>query len=262
MQISIRNKYKNKEKEKGFTRSVRLADATLSRASGTSASSTAGFTLIELMIATALFVIVSVIALSAILSSNVAYKKTEDMRAITDNLTFALEDTSSNIKVGYRYSCTLGGDSDTLLDCPYVAVGGNSGDPPSPSMRFIPYTNIGAIVDPTAMQGYIVCEEEGFLSDGQTSAGSLYKIMSDVTGISDIASCDSLAISSNSNIVRLIDPRVRLDYIKSGFFVADTALDDDRQPYVTMILVGEIATKDITTPFTVQTTVTQRQFGK
>ena len=56
MNTSIRNKNKNKEKQKGFTRSVRLADATLSRASGTSASSTAGFTLIETLVAISIFV--------------------------------------------------------------------------------------------------------------------------------------------------------------------------------------------------------------
>ena len=54
MNTSISNK--NKEKQKGFTRSVRLADATLSRASGTSASSTAGFTLIETLVAISIFV--------------------------------------------------------------------------------------------------------------------------------------------------------------------------------------------------------------
>ncbi len=56
MNTSISNKNKNKEKQKGFTRSVRLAEATSSRASGTSASSTAGFTLIETLVAISIFV--------------------------------------------------------------------------------------------------------------------------------------------------------------------------------------------------------------
>ena len=220
-----------------------------------------GFTLIELMIATALFVIIAVIALSAILSSNVAYKKTDDMRAITDNLTFALEDMSRNLKVGYNYSCDLS-NGGALNDCPYEASDGDSGEPPSDSIGFVPFTVAipAGDVNPSIMQGYVVCEESGFLSDGQTHIGSLFKITNDITGISGGSSCD--AFNGLDNVVRLTDPRVHLSYQQSGFYVANTALDDNRQPYVTMVLVGETVTKDVVTPFTIQTSVTQRQFGK
>ncbi len=221
-----------------------------------------GFTLIELMIATALFVIIAVIALSAILSSNVAYKKTDDMRAITDNLTFALEDMSRNLKVGYNYSCDLETSSGVLSDCPYSSVGGNSGNSPSASVGFVPFDVITLPGDPndiSTMQGYLICDSEETLSTGGTT-GSLYKITENVTSGVSSPNCSSL--DSLSNMVRLTDPRVHLSYLQSGFFVANTAVDDNRQPYVTMVLVGEIVTKGVVTPFAIQTTVTQRQFGK
>ena len=218
------------------------------------------------MIAVALFVIVAVIALSAILSSNLSYKKTEDMRAVTDNLTFTMEDMSRNIKLGYNYSCNPGdnGVNGQVQDCRYVPSDQTleTGDVYSPqtSIAFVPYgigMAPGAQNDPITMQGYILCPASGVtLSDGTTQAGVMYKVENDITGISSF--CNG---SHPSGVIQLTDDRVHLDYNRSGFFVFNTDPTDNRQPFVTMVIVGEIVSKDIITPFAIQTSVTQRQFG-
>ena len=225
-----------------------------------------GFTLIELMIATALFVIVAMIALSAILSANVNYKKTEDMRTVTDNLSFTMDDISRNVKLGYNYSCNPSGNNYQRADCEYKPdlSAGDTGYNPSTSVGFMPYTvpniDISAANVPAVMQGYILCPESGVTLSNGDNAGSMYKIMDNL----DRAGCNS------QDIIKLTDDRVHINFEKSGFFVANTATVADgdlQQPYVTIVLVGEIVTKqgssqEVVTPFAIQTSVTERQFGQ
>lgn len=64
----------------------------------------AGFTLIEMMVATAIFLAVAVISISTVLVTNRAYNKGDDMRTIIDNLDFAMQDMSHNLRFGYNYS--------------------------------------------------------------------------------------------------------------------------------------------------------------
>ena len=233
-----------------------------------------GFTLIELMIATALFVIVATIALSAILSANVNYKKTEDMRTITDNLSFTMDDISRNVKLGYNYSCNPSDNNYQRAGCEYFPIDTNPSTMgpggvyvPQLSIGFMPYTvpNIDITADnvPAVMQGYILCQENGVTLSNGDNAGSMYKIVGNI----DNVSCNSV---NSSDIIKLTDDRVRINYEKSGFFVAntETVTDGDyKQPYVTIVLVGEIVTKqgssqEVVTPFAIQTSVTERQFGQ
>lgn len=70
-----------------------------------------GFTLIEMMVAVALFAVVMTGSLAALLSMHSVQKKTESLRIVNDNLNFALESMMREIRSGSGYSVNIAGDS-------------------------------------------------------------------------------------------------------------------------------------------------------
>ena len=78
-----------------------------------------GFSLIEIMVSVSIFTIVVLIVVGALVSINDANRKIQSMRALMDNLNFALENMSRNIRTGSVYHCGSG-DAITMLtpqDC-------------------------------------------------------------------------------------------------------------------------------------------------
>lgn len=78
-----------------------------------------GFTLIEILVSVAIFAVVMVIALGALLSVSVSDRKAESLKAVINNLNFAMDSMARAIRTGYNYNCnsstggncTLGGSS-------------------------------------------------------------------------------------------------------------------------------------------------------
>src|SRR5690349_21503437 len=70
-----------------------------------------GFTIIETMISVALFIVITTVGMGALLNGNLLYQKSQDMRAIIDNLNFTMEDMSRNLRTGYNFHCFTGTDS-------------------------------------------------------------------------------------------------------------------------------------------------------
>src|SRR3989339_478463 len=70
-----------------------------------------GFTIIETMIATSLFLVVMVIGVGSLLNANSISHKNTDERTVLDNVSFALEEMSRNLRTGYSYHCELNGDA-------------------------------------------------------------------------------------------------------------------------------------------------------
>lgn len=95
-----------------------------------------GFTLVEMLVSIAVFMTVMVIAVGSFISILNANKKSQAMKTVVDNVTFAVDSISRSIKVGSNYKCALNAtkNSITLLSsCPdggnliqyYNTVGGN-----------------------------------------------------------------------------------------------------------------------------------------
>jgi len=72
-----------------------------------------GFTLVEMLVSVAIFTFVMLIATAAIFTVVAANKKTESLKSVMDNLDFALESMTRNIRTGYGYACV-----DTGTNCP------------------------------------------------------------------------------------------------------------------------------------------------
>jgi len=63
-----------------------------------------GFTILEMLVAIAIFSVVMTMAMESILNINDAQKKIESFRTVSDNLNFALDAMSREIRTGYSYS--------------------------------------------------------------------------------------------------------------------------------------------------------------
>lgn len=68
-----------------------------------------GFTLIELIVSVAIFSVVMVVALGALLSVAAGERRAESIKSVMNNLNFALDSMSRTIRTGYNYKCGSGG---------------------------------------------------------------------------------------------------------------------------------------------------------
>ncbi len=184
-------------------------------------SHTRGFTLIEVMIAVALFTIIMTIGVGAVLNSNNNHKKTQTVRAVLDNLSFIMEDMGRNIRLGSSYHCdAINANIEAPLDCllgQNLALEGMTGQPGNGSDQIV----------------------YGITSDGRI-----------------IKSTDSGNTSRN-----LTPPEVVIDPVRSGFVVVGSqtyAAGDRAQPRVIIRLSGKVVYRDLSSEFNIQTTVSQR----
>lgn len=73
-----------------------------------------GFTLIELLVSVAIFSVVVVIALGALLAMAEADRKAQTLKTIVNNLNFSLESMSRTIRTGYDYHCAASNGQDCV----------------------------------------------------------------------------------------------------------------------------------------------------
>lgn len=77
----------------------------------------AGFTLVEMMVALALFVTVMFVAVGSLTSVVLASKKVQSISIVMDNLNFALENVTRSLRTGFKYHCGSLAPLNTPLDC-------------------------------------------------------------------------------------------------------------------------------------------------
>ncbi|MEK7569584.1 MAG: prepilin-type N-terminal cleavage/methylation domain-containing protein [Patescibacteria group bacterium] len=204
-----------------------------------------GFTIIETMIAISLFLVVVMAGMDALLNANVVHQKSQDMRSILDSLNFIMEDMGRNIRTGYNYHCYTGGAS--------IPV--NPGDPDVQPLScasgwgilFEPATGDsttadGDPIDYTDQWVYYFGPDTGL-------PGSPYSIWKKTS-----------APYSSASFVKLNTDEVVLNSASSGLSVlgAERPTTNTQQPLVSIRLSGTITFKNQITPFSLQTTVSQR----
>ena len=165
-----------------------------------------GYTIIETMIAVSVFLIVITIGMGALLNSNSIHQKSQDTRAIMDNLSFIMEEMSKNLRLGYDYVST---DGTQIYFQPAVAD--------SPRWAY------------------------------KIESGNIFKSTDNGNSWVQLNSFDSFTKSG-----------VRIDDGLSGFIVSGTSPTDTVQPFVIIKLIGTISSHGTTTPFNLQTSVSQR----
>lgn len=187
-----------------------------------------GYTIIETMIAVAIFTTIATTGMAALLNANVVHNKSGDMRSIIDSLSFIMEEMGRNIRTGSTYRCIYDGDYSTNLTATRSC----------------------------SLGGGIVFESA--LGDSSDSADQwIYKIESTDGGVTYNI---SKSIDSGASWTQLNPPEVVLSSI-SGFSVLgapEYASGDSQQPLVLIKLVGSITYKNVVSPFSLETVVSQR----
>jgi len=214
---------------KGFTRSVDLDNTqVLPSVRRTLSRLTAGFTLIELMVATSIFIIIMLMAMSSIVTSSNSAKKSQGLREAMDNVNFAMDTITRSLRIGTNYSCILPGLSVDLaltpspIDCP---PSGNT---------------YGSKVAFTPAESSLV-----------TSGAVAYQSAPRGDGTNTLQRCTATA-----PCVDIVASNVDIQVLK--FFVNGSDPADTIQPSVFILMEGTVTNKDVPTSFAIQTMASQR----
>jgi prepilin-type N-terminal cleavage/methylation domain-containing protein len=194
-----------------------------------------GFTIIEVMIALAIFTVIVTIGIGAVLDATSQHARTQNIRTVMDDLNFVMEDMSRNIRLGSEIRCVFPGN-----DVPYPGY-----------------------VDSTT--GKILTADCPTSVPPSVPFGSNKIILKSVDGATRI----TYVISQTDGVVKQIGdnpidaksitpPEVVMDIQKSGFTVHGSAEGDQTQPMVTIRLAGTIKFKDGDSNFSIETTVVLR----
>jgi len=179
-----------------------------------------GYTIIETMIAVSLFIMVIMAGMGSLLNANLLHQKSQNMRSIMDNLSFIMEDISRNLRTGYNYRCvtTIG-----------VYTGTASGE-----------DCFGVAFQP---------------SSSPSDPRWVYEIVSE-----DDLTYIRKSTDNGATWVQLTPNEVVIDDFSSfAVLGAEGVVGGNRQqPLVTIRLSGEISDKNVTTPFSLQTSASAR----
>ena len=186
-----------------------------------------GFTIIETMIAISLFLVVVMIGINSLLNASVIHQKSQDLRSIVDNLNFIMEDMSKNIRTGYNYYCITGGD--TLSNVATTKSGSSCW-----GIAFESAT--GSTSDANDQWAYYISGGKIFKSTQGPYVASAFVQLTP----------DEVVLESSPTI--------------AGFSVlgAEPPPANSQQPFVIIRLVGKITYKNIVSPFSIQTSASQR----
>jgi len=179
-----------------------------------------GFTLIELTVAVALFIVVMLVAVGALLALVDANRKARALESVINNLNITLDGMVRAARMGSKFVC---GSDDFPID--YDAMGANcsSGDT---IFSFAPYGSDDD--DQTTRHVY------------SFSNGQLFR-----------------SLTGGSNTIAITAPEVSISDMK--FYVVGTVVRDVIQPKVVIVVKGTAGASDKTrTTFYIQATAVQR----
>jgi len=186
-----------------------------------------GFTLIELMVATSVFVVIMLASMSALFTLLGSAKNSRALRFAMDNVNFAVDSMTRSIRMGTNYYCVASGtsmpsDLTSTEDCPI----GNGGT----LIAFVPQGD-----NPSSRIGYMLKER----SDGTHT----------------LQRCNS---NNSNDCVDIVSSEVNIENLR--FFVNGSSEYDNIQPSVYVIMKGTVMVKDVPTSFAIQTMASQRNF--
>ncbi len=190
---------------------------------------TRGFTLIEMLLATGIFVVVVTVGVGAVLSVARAHRATAEIRQAVDTLYFVMEDITRNARLGTVFRTDP--NSTTAQEFPLVSTDGVSG---SLSLVFTNYlaprTDTLYPNDPNYLYEYDI-------EQGQDQIGRIVKKTAEYP----------LGI-------RMTPATVDIDLTRSGFSVANSL----GYPLITLRLYGNLKYQSTTIPFNIQTSISPR----
>ena len=195
-----------------------------------SKGSQGGFSLIEMIVASSIFVIIMVIIVGALISLNNSNRKARTISLVTDNLSAAIDSMSRNIRMGSNYHCGCGAPAtpfdanfpNGVRDCPMSDSLGSGGDSC--------FAFEGPLGDPTTASDQTVYRLNGSRIERSKDSGVTF--------------------------IPLTAPEVKITDMH--FYVYGTQINVT-QPVVTMVIRGVTGvTPKTATNFNIETTVESR----
>lgn len=191
---------------------------------------TRGFTLIELMVATSIFIVIMLLAMSAVINSADAAKQSQALRQAMDNVNFAMDSMSRSLRIGTNYQCVTSGQSAVILNidrnnAPFKDCG--FGTPGGVAVAFMPASSALIPV-----------------------GGVMYQVYQSASGISTLERC------TVTGCIDMTAANVDVQTLK--FFVTGSDPADAIQPSIYILMKGVVIVKGIPTSFSIQTMAAQR----
>ena len=187
-----------------------------------------GFTLIELMVATTLFTFIMLMGVGSLIVSSNSAKASQKLRTAVDNVNFAMESMTRELRTGTYYECEVNSvnlsNTNTVADC---LSGGNI-------IAFIPQ---------------------------QVPSSPLrvaYELNPRGDGTNSLQRCEY--INSATNCADVVSTDVNIQSLT--FYVRGSSLTDGIQPSVKILVKGVVTLKGVDTPFILQSMASQRSTEK
>jgi prepilin-type N-terminal cleavage/methylation domain-containing protein len=200
-----------------------------------------GFTLIEMIVSMAIFTVVAVIAVGALLKVMDANRKSLNLKTAINNLNFALESMSREMRVGGQYLLIKNNIETVTIDSNNYAYYDGITEFPGSEINISDWL--------IAFKSSKAVDSDCIIYSYRLYGGKLQKAQQSLNAG---GSCDSI---TNDSYYDLISPDIKI--IQSRVVVDNTA-----QPYVTFWFKGSIGSKEKdTTEFSIQTRVSQRISG-
>lgn len=190
-----------------------------------------GFTLIELIVAVAIFSIVMTLALGALLSMSESDRRAQALKSVINNLNFSLDSMSRTIRTGTTYNCDVAGLN---LSVPLTTPD----DCTSPAASSFAFRSAGG---------------QNVAYQLETSNASLCGQATGAVG------CITRSVAGGA-YAPLTSPEVRVTRLDFYVIGAESA---NIQPKVTIIMSGTVSVSGVaSSDFTLQTSVTQRLYDQ
>lgn len=184
-----------------------------------------GFTLIELMVATSIFVIIMLSAIGSLTTLLAAAKSARALRFTIDNVNFAMESMTRSIRMGTNYICS-----------------------PGPGITM--YNNPDQHSD---------CREGGtFIAFLPQNTDSNYTRLGYKLHKKENSNNYTIQRCYGNSCVDMVSSNVQIETLK--FFVNNSDPDDGKQASVYIIVKGTIVLGNTSQSFAIQTLASQRNF--
>ncbi|MDD4989023.1 MAG: type II secretion system protein [Candidatus Pacebacteria bacterium] len=212
--------------------------------------STNGFTLIEMMVAVSIFAIIMTISMGALLNIISLNKKSQAVKTIMNNLNFALEEMSRDLRFGAGYDCVKRGVgySSSGSNCSSFSV---NSPPTYVSFKFHGIRDLPGVT--RTISYYLVPLAQPL--NGDNNCSQIWKYSFDGTNVSDNP-ITAPEVCIQDNYTHSASSGLKLYVISPG-----TGISDNTQARVLILVSGYTGTGKTQTVFNLQTTVTERQLN-
>lgn len=182
-----------------------------------------GFTLVELMVASTLFTVIMMMGVGSLVVSSNSSKSSQKLRTAVDNVNFAMESMTRELRTGTHYYCLTDGTTTWTVsenDC-------------------------------TSGNGNVI------LFTPQQTDGAVPRVAYKIHPRGDTPLTHSLQRCEESNgCFDVVSNEVDVQVLK--FYVTGSSLTDNIQPSAKILIKGVVTIKGESTLFTLQTMVSQR----